>query len=419
MNEKDAIDELIAALRPDALTEDAYRRRRSADLARAFESPRTPQHFRRFSMAQRRPLLVIAAAAAGLAAAAIVVPQLVSQDASPSGPATAQQPGVRAPSVDAGAKATTTGTAANTRTILLAAAKVAAEEPITSGTFWYSRVRTAQKVTTAPEEYMAKLEPLLDEWKAKETELKDKPAELKAAKKEFDEKVLQLKTAKLPYTAIRSETTEMWLSRKDASGRRVKNQDVKVEFATPEDEAKWKQAGSPRLSDDDRPRTKEGAPEGIMSIGNDSLTWSNISKLPTGKEELKAKLHDLYDQYDQSDRSVPLAIYMWQTGTDLLSAPITPGTRAALYQVLADSTSGLKSQTGVADGMGRTGVALETTGPDDAGVADGITYRLIFDDKTAKLLELDVVEAGSSTPLLRQTYEAMGYVGELGAKPAQ
>ncbi|MFF5208245.1 hypothetical protein [Streptosporangium sp. NPDC000396] len=369
-------------------------------------------------MAQRRPLLVIAAAAVtGLAAAAIVVPQLASGDASSSDPVTAQQSGVRAPSVDAGAKSTTIGSAANTRMILLAAAKVAAEEPITSGKFWYSRVRTGQMVRVAPEEYKAKIMPLIDELEAKEAELKGKPAELKAAKKELDEKIRAVKEARLPYTATRGDTTESWRSLKDATGRSMTNQDVKIEFATPEDEAKWKQAGSPRLSENDRPQTKEGAPETIVSIGNDSLTWSNVSKLPTDKEGLKAKLNDLYEK--RSDKSGSRALYMWGTGADLLAAPITPGTRAALYQVLADSTSGLKSQTGVADGMGRTGVALETTGPNDHDEPDKITYRLLFDDKTAKLLELDVIEEGNSTPLLRQTYEAMGYVDDLGAKPGQ
>ncbi|WP_214325975.1 hypothetical protein [Nonomuraea sediminis] len=369
-------------------------------------------------MTKRRPLIVMAAAAAGLAAAtAIVVPRLVSQDASSSGPIAAQRSEVRTPSVDAGAKSTTTGTVANTRTILLAAAKVAAEEPITSGKFWYSRVRTADMVDNVPDEYLAKVKALLTEWKAKEAELKDKPAELKAAKNEFDETFRALKMAKLPYTATRGDTAESWRSLKDATGRSVTNQDVKIEFATPEDEAKWKQAGSPRLSGNDQPKTKEGAPEGIISIDNPTLTWSNISKLPTDKEGLKAKLHGLYA--DRSDKSTPLALYMWQTGLDLLAAPITPGTRAALYQVLADSTSGLTSQTGVADGMNRTGVALETTGPNDAGEPGKITYRMIFDDKTAKLLEFDVIEAGASTPLLRETYEAMGYVDELGAKPGQ
>ncbi|MFI6505137.1 hypothetical protein [Nonomuraea typhae] len=411
MNDNDPINELITTLRPDELTEDAYRRRRSADLARAFQSPRTPHHPRRFSMARRRPLTMLAVGAAGLAAAAIVVPQLVSQDPATGTPIAAQTSGVQAPPV----QANTTG-AADTRTILLAAAKVAAQEPITSGTFWYSRVRTVQMVRTAPLEYMAKLKELDAELKAEETQLKDKPAELEAARREFNDKVLALKTAKLPYTATRADTAESWRSLKDATGRSVTNQDVKIEFATPEDRAQWQQAGSPRLSEDDRPKTKHGAPEGIVSIGNDSLTWSSIAKLPTDKAALKAKLHSLYEQ---SDKQTPLALYMWQTGADLLTAPIAPGTRAALYRVLADSSSKLTSQTGVSDGKGRTGVALETTGPDENGTPGKITYRLIFDDKTAKLLELDVLEQGSSTPLLRQTYEAMGYVNDLTAKPGQ
>ena len=55
------------------------------------------------------------------------------------------------------------------------------------------------------------------------------------------------------------------------------------------------------------------------------------------------------------------------------------------------------------DALGRTGVALDTTGPDDAGEPGRITYRLIFDPKTGKGLELDVLEAGTSpTPLLQQ-----------------
>ncbi|MEV4893941.1 hypothetical protein AB0K48_31600 [Nonomuraea sp. NPDC055795] len=411
MNDNDPINELITTLRPDTLTEDAYRRRRSADLARAFQTPRTPHHLRRFSMAKRRPLTLFAVTAAGLAAAAIVVPQIVSADPTTAPPIAAQPSGVQ--EVPAQVK---TGAAANTRTILLAAAKVAAKEPITSGKFWYSRVRTVQMVHVAPLEYKAELKELDAELKAKEARFKDKPAELEAARKEFKDKVDALKTAELPYTATRGDTAESWRSLKNATGRSVKNQDVKIEFATPEDRAKWQQAGSPRLSEDDRPKTKEGAPEGIVSIGNDSLTWSSIAELPTDKAALKAKLHSMYEQ---GDEQIPLALYMWQTGADLLSAPITSGTRAALYQVLADSTSQLTSQTGVADGKGRTGVALETTGPDETGAAGRITYRLIFDDKTAKLLELDVIEAGKATPLLQQTYEAMGYVDDLTAKPGQ
>ncbi|WP_113700909.1 hypothetical protein [Nonomuraea lactucae] len=425
MNDNDPINAFVTTLRPDALTEDSYRRRRSADLTRAFRTPRTHQHTRRFSMAQRRSLFLIAGtAAAGLAAAAFAVPQLVSGDSPARSPIAAQDPGVRPPAVDAAGEPTADASSArrtvNARTSLLAAAKVAAKEPIDSGRFWYSRVRTGQRVRVVPGDYMAKIKGLMAEYEAKKKELKGKPAELKAALKEIDKRVLELKTAKLPYIATKGDTTESWRSLKDADGRTVSNQDVKVEFATPEDEAKWKQAGSPRLFEDDKPRTKQGVPETIVSIGNDGLTWTNLSKLPTDKEQLKAKLKSLYDQSPQKkDKSQDFADYIWGTGADLLTAPITPGTRAALYHVLADPSLGLKSQAGVTDGQGRSGVALETTGPNDAGEPDKITYRLIFDDKTAKVLELDVIESGDSVPLLRQTFESAGYVDSLGDKPSQ
>lgn len=113
-----------------------------------------------------------------------------------------------------------------------------------------------------------------------------------------------------------------------------------------------------------------------------------------------------------------LAEYLAETATDLLVAPITPGTRAALFQVLADSASGLKSQAGVANAFGRTGVALDTTGPDDDGKPDAITYRLVFDDKTGDMLEFDVI-GENSVPLLRQTYQSIGYVDKLGDTPQQ
>ncbi|MCG5220888.1 hypothetical protein [Streptosporangium sp. KLBMP 9127] len=418
MNDNDSVNEVIATLRPDTLTEDAHRRRRSADLARAFQTPRVPQHTRRIFMSQRRPLYLIAGmAVAGLAAAAIIVPQVVSGGSSPSAVTASGASSSVSDGVTSGNVEISTGTKiGNTRTILLAAAKVAAEEPAGSGNVWYSRVRTAQLVRVAPGEYAAEIKKLHKEQEAKKEELKGKPDELNAAMKEFDKKIYQLKTTRLPYAASLSETTDTWRSLNGTDGRRVPNQDVKVSFATPADEANWKRAGSPRLSDDASGRIEEDLPNSVVSIANPSLTWSNLSELPTDKQGLKTRLESLYAKSSAKDDK-KLADYMWQTGADLLTAPITPGTRAALYQVLADSASGLKSQTGVTDALGRTGVALDTTGPDDAGEPGRITYRLIFDPKTGKGLELDVLEAGTATPLLQQTFETTGYVDDLGDTP--
>ncbi|MEU8275457.1 hypothetical protein ACFYOK_26255 [Microbispora bryophytorum] len=422
MNDEDSVNELIATLRPDSLTEEAHRRRRSADLAQAFQTPRAPHHTRRFPMPQRRPLyLITGTALAGLAAAAIIVPQVLSGDSSPHAISAGESPGgvggVGGVGGEAFRSTETSTTTVNTRTVLLAAAKVSTEEPAGSGKFWYSRVRTTQLVQVAPDEYAAKIKKLLAEQDAKKEHLKNKPDELNAAMKEFDKKVHELKTTRLPYAASRSETTDTWRSLGGAAGRRVTGLDVKIAFATPADEAKWKQAGSPRLADDPS-GSRETLPTGVVSIDNPSLTWSNVAKLPTDKQGLKDRLLSLHAKSPVSGRK-QLADYLWQTGADLLTAPITPGTRAALYQVLADSASGLKSSAGVTDALGRTGVALDTTGPDDAGEAGRITYRLIFDDKTGKALELDVIEAGTAMPLLQQTFETTGYVDALGDTPAQ
>ncbi|WP_205315304.1 hypothetical protein, partial [Nonomuraea lactucae] len=250
-----------------------------------------------------------------------------------------------------------------------------------SGRFWFSRVRTAQLMRADPTKRVKRKQDLV----------------------------------RLPYTAWRSDTTDTWRSLTGKGGRRVSNQDVKVVFKGSEDEAEWKRAGSPDLAGDTKARSAEGTPQSIVSIDNPGFTWSNVAKLPTGKAELEAKLKGLYPRSQSKERGVSFAGYLWATGADLLTAPITPGTRSALFEVLADSASGLKSQAGVKDALGRTGVALETTGPDDAGRADRITYRLIFDDKTGAGLELSVIEEG--VPLLQQTFQSTGYVDKLGDTP--
>ncbi len=423
MNEHDPLKELISTLRPDGFTEDAYERRRSADLARAMRSPRTSHHSRRFSMS--RPLFVMAgtAAVAGLAAAVIVVPQVIS-DGSPAGrsPATGSvaAPDTAASAGKGSASAAAAPRSANTRAVLLAAAKVAAKEPLGGGDFWYQRVRTGALATTAEGEYYAKLKILFKEFERTKNDPDATPAEIEAAKKTLEEKVGKLKKAKLPYWVNFAETTETWRSLRGGKGREVSNQEPEVSFATPEDEAKWRRAGSPVIQEnaDKGPKTKEGDPGYLLSIGNPGLNWSSIRRLPEDKQGLKAKLLELYRVSDAKKQGESLARYLWSTGADLLVAPITPGTRAALYQVLADSASGLKSHSGVVDALGRTGISLETPGTKEDSERGGeVTNRLIFDADSGKILQVDIVEEGVPFPLLQQTFETTGYVDKLGEVP--
>jgi hypothetical protein len=84
-----------------------------------------------------------------------------------------------------------------------------------------------------------------------------------------------------------------------------------------------------------------------------------LRKLPTSEPGLRAELHRRWE----AGRTGPDAltdgftIYVWTTAQDLLAGPITPGTKAALYRVLA-AQRGIRSVGEVKDALGRTGVAL-------------------------------------------------------------
>ncbi|MFF5244354.1 CU044_5270 family protein [Streptosporangium sp. NPDC000095] len=365
-------DRTFARLRPselDELTEDGYRRRRAGDLARAFATPRTEQAgpARPARPRLRWPhFLMAGTVAAGLAATAVVVTTGGSgADPTGTGPS-----GAVVASTTQGAPERV----ADARTFLLAAASTARREPAHSGRYWYVNERTLQKVDNAPGESTAKT--------------KAEPAEL-------------------PYEAYLADTRETWRAMKAGEvGRRASNQDVKVTFGSPQDEAAWKAAGSPILADD-KPRTTDDTFEPILSIDNPSLNLRNVTKLPTGKDELKRHLDDLWKRSPNSAGSGK-AVYLWQTGVDLMTAPITPGTRSALFKVLADQP-GITSQGEAKDVLGRTGVALSSS------AADALTFRLVIDPGTAELLEYDVVQ--KDVPLLRVALADMGFTDRLGELP--
>jgi uncharacterized protein YheU (UPF0270 family) len=291
----------------------------------------------------------------------------------------------------------------NARTFLLAAAVTASREPATSGRYWYVRERTLQKVHVVPDEYMATIKALDEEHKRR---VKD-GGDAGAAEKEFERKVEKLKRSELPYAAFAADTGETWRAvEKGDANRSIRNEDVAVTFGSPQDEAAWKAAGSPELVEK-KPRTSDDTLERILSIDNPSLTIQNVSQLPTGKEALERRLDTLYEQR-QNGAQLGRAVYLWQTGVDLMTAPIRPGTRAALFKVLADQ-DGIASKGQVTDVLGRTGVALETPG------ADGVGYRLVIDEGTAELLQYEVTQNGQ--PLLRVALAQTGWTDRLGERP--
>jgi hypothetical protein len=405
-DEDHVIDRMFARLEPDVgeTVEQTYERRRSVDLDRALRTPHASSSrlsaLRSTLMTRRTRLLITGGTAvAGLAAAAIIVPGAVS------GHATHRKVSVM-PS----------GTTVDAHSFLLTAAETAVQEPVRSGRFWYTRTRTTSLIRSIPSVYQAKIEALQKELTAKKAAVHGDAAALRRAQREIEEKVRQLKLhSDPPFSATSSETGETWRARQSGgTNRNLTRPDTKVTFGSAQDEATWKSMGSPALVDREQ-RTSEDHLDRVLSIANPSLTIRNVSALPTSAAKLKSRLEALYKERSGAGPTDTFPLYLWQTGADLLTAPITPGTRAALFRVLAEQP-GLKATSQVGDAAGRRGVALSLTAPGDESTRGNVEYRMIIDPGTADLLQIEVRDQ-RPVALLTQTFERMGWVDRLGQQP--
>ncbi|MGK5550648.1 CU044_5270 family protein [Actinomadura kijaniata] len=370
----DTTDRIFRDLRPaalDELAEDAHARRRDTDLAHALRAvPAVPAVPARRS---RRPVLALAA----VTAAAAVTGALVATD----GDGPAPGPGTPAPA-----------TAQDARTVLLASAHTAERTPVKPGRYWYTRVRT----------------------QAVRNERMDRTG-LKPGQRS--------RVVRLPYTYIEAHTQESWLSRTGRDRTRsITGINAKLSFPAATDEAAWRGTGAPQLMDATERRRAVSDHDGPIThtIGNENVPTGRLLKLPTDPAALARELRRRYeaDVRDANDgkgvaKGVdPYPYYVWVTAQDLLAGPITSGTRAALYRVLADLPEA-RGEGRATDQLGRPGVAVTMRGP-----GDGARLRLIIDPRTANLL---AYESGTSPvpakPALSMAYEAMGWVDSLAARP--
>ncbi len=416
--EEHMTERVFAQLKPerlDELTEVAHRRRRTDDLARAFRTPAAPP--RRVPSLGRRPWFLGGVLAAGLAAAVIVVPG-VTPDSGPAVTGAVGRPGGNAHDVAAapGTDAPTTGAPTtevlDARTVLLAAAESASRVEAGTGHYWYTRDRTFSRHVVDDDAYATRLKALVAE--------RDKRAasgSRQAADRWFEEKVTELKKnpAPLPYVVFSGSTDETWRARrKGDANRNVSRSDGRLTFGSPEDERKWRASGAPRLVKGGE-RSYEDRLDRVLSIDNPGITIRNVDRLPTDEKVLERRLHELYRARPGGGANEEdFSVYLWQTAVDLLNAPITPGTRAALFRVLAGER-GLTALGDRADALGRTGAALAAKGPGDDG--GSIEYRIIIDPDSARLLQYEVVGDGESAPNLRVSLEEAGWVDDLRERP--
>lgn len=389
----DELDSVINALKPTMVTEladDAYARRPDVAQVRTRAGATTvnPRLVR-----ERRPARRLAFATGATAVVAATAVLAAGALSGGHGGGTGQS-----------------GTT-STRAFMLASAEMAAKQPATRGTCWYNRIRMWQDLMP----------------------FKPGPGLPTPMGKP---RTFQAQTA---------NSTEGWTcTRPGGTGMQFRTRgplDIKVTFPTKKDEAAWKAAGSPPLAvnggttaskpstityDIPTHKTYEYKVSHLVNpdIGSHEIDWQTIAKLPTTKSDLESYLRKLWQQDRKGGANGYVAPadfgqYVFVSAWDLFMAPTTPGTRAALYRILADYPS--VHVTGrIKDREGRSGVAITADG------TDGI--RLVVDPATAQLLDFEQLPGGTAAtkgagghgPRAGEylAFERQGWVNKIGTVPA-
>jgi hypothetical protein len=378
MNE---VDEVVAGLEPamlNSLAEDGYRRNRRDDLSmiaagqhRAGRAGTRPVN----AFKARRPVLVGGIAAVGAAAAVAAVV------AFPGGKA-ASPIHVAAPGATPTRTAPTPGPSASAptaRAVLLASATVAARSPATSGTYWYVRERD--------------FEPAI--------------ARVVGPKKRLSF-----------FGATYAETEESWASQSRV--RTIVDENLVFSFASAADRARWAAAGKPPLSSaaglgPSGPVTSNDSMTTHWGVGSYQFSLAGIRTLPTTANALGKTLRNMWAHEPDKEGAVGFpdptyAQYLVAWANSLLTAPSLPGTRAALYRLLAEQP-GLSIVPGVTDPLGRVGVAI----------GDGGGDYLIIQPSTAELLAYTSHSVRAKSAMAASdgvsVYELFGWSKQLGVRP--
>ncbi|MEU7838622.1 MULTISPECIES: CU044_5270 family protein [unclassified Nonomuraea] len=172
-----------------------------------------------------------------------------------------------------------------------------------------------------------------------------------------------------PAYVVEQRTGEvLWVSRKGET--RLELKPVTTVPLTPADKRAWKEAGSLRLCNSTRGCTLGR----VFFTPFDPKKLEPVGQLPTDAKALKA---ELLKQYPADGRDTQEA-WLWAASRWLLlDVPSTPGTRAAVYRMLAGLPQ-VKVTDGVKDDEGRAGVALL--------LGDPLQQQIIIDRDSGDLL---------------------------------
>lgn len=170
-----------------------------------------------------------------------------------------------------------------------------------------------------------------------------------------------------------------------------------VEFASAADEAAWRHEGSPsswHVTEDTGLADPHGASDGFdfditltagrlaefsvswggkqFTFGEKNLSAAQLLRLPADPARLKALL--LAGYTNPTQEGVDADAYLFQVTPPLLTLPITPAVRSALYRMLA-GLPGVRSLGQVQDAAGQYGQAVALDGRYRQCGSEAIRYR--------------------------------------------
>ena len=377
--------QVVADLKPaalDRLAAEGHARRRTADLARLAAESADRQHAARSGAGSggRRPPVgsrrarrsIIAAAGASLAATAAAVIIVTTTAPSP-----AQRSVARSPA----ASPTASAAILDVHAFLLASAHVAAQVPATTGTYWYVRQRDFAAT------YSKRLS----------------------------------KTHRDDYQSYYASTEESWTGA-DRS-RTIVSEDLQFNFPTAADKAKWQADGSPALYGPSGQAGDHGPVTNNYNFGGYSTNEADIQvslasagKLPTTARKLGALLHDKWEHRSPMNGNPSYQQYLFWWAQALLTGPVQPATRAAVYELLS-SQPGFTAVPGLIDPLGRKGTAI-TANNNDYLIIDPATAQLIdeaYSPVTGNEIPIPF-RAGETIPAASNTtaYLSTGWTNTLG-----
>ena len=232
------------------------------------------------------------------------------------------------------------------------------------------------------------------------------------------------RVAKEPgFGASFAATEETWTGA--SRTRTIVNENLVFGFSSAAGKKRWEAAGSPKLASQagigrTGPVTSNYPFGGYSyNIGAIKVGLAAAGKLPTTPGKLGLLLHKAWKGLTEQQRAATVGVanpsyaqYLFQVAGALLTGPVTPGTRSAVYGLLAKQP-GLTVAANVTDPLGRTGTAI----------GDGTGDFLIISPSTAQVLDLTTYPVRTGSTISgklggTEAYLSTGWTGRLGTPAA-